>query len=773
MKTQAWTSLLLVVFLHFGALSAQHALIRMPHPIDPGIAAQLSIDHFTRIGSDSIDWIANRDEQAILQSHIIGYRTITADMESFVAQQLQQSQARTACGLQNYSSGSMGGYHTYAEVVAELNLMQQLFPTLCGTPYSIGQSYEGRELYALKLSDQPQLDQSNTEARVYIDALTHAREPLSMESLLAFAWWLLENYGQDETATYLLDNREIYILPVINPDGYVFNEEGFPNGGGYWRKNRNDSKGKDCIGVDVNRNFPLAWGNLMGATNTPCSETYHGDSASSELETAATRHMIDTLGATAGFSLHSYGHTILHPWLWQNSSTDFALSSELASDFIPSSYEAYGNGPEMLNYLASGTTADYMQSKNMLAWTPEIGHSFWEPASKICEIVEEMRKPLTHICWLAGDFARIQNYDHSPVIPGDTTGLRVRIKNRGVGMTANDVKIHCRSLSPDLVVVDPVVSLGDIAARNARTWSVLPIRLFVSPNANQMLALEISVRQGQDGGLSDRDTLYLRPGFSALLYSEDFENGRANWVQQGGSWDLTLEDAYEGQYCLSESPNSLNSQQNLTTIALDIPISIPAAGYPELIFWNKYSLTPRELEVRLQIEKGDGNWVNQQAPSMILYNGNIPTWTGHQYWQEERLDLSAFRGETIRIRWTFNGSPNAISDGYYLDKIVIRTYLTPLQTVGIKTPIIAPESIKWLALDGYWPMYIEGIAANQSGLSLTYFDVMGRQVLQQSLGTLSSGERQNLPELPDFKGPILIVIQNETGILARRWVMVF
>lgn len=772
MKTQYLAIAFVALILNLTHLSAQHALIRMPHPLESSIASQLALDHFNAAGPDSIDWLAHRDEQAILQNQQIGFRILQADMQAFYAQKLQQAQSRTSCGLQNYSSGSMGGYHTYDEVVAELNLMHQLFPTLCGTPYSIGSSFEGRPLLAIKLSDQPKLNQSNSEARVYLDALTHAREPLSMESLLAFAWWLLENYGIDETATYLLDNREIYLLPVINPDGYVYNEQIAPNGGGLWRKNRNNLQGADCIGVDLNRNFPLAWGNLSGAASAPCSETYYGANANSEVETAAARQMIDSLGALAGFSLHSYGHTILHPWLWQNNSADFALSSELASDFIPAGYAAYGNGPEMLNYLASGTTADYMQSQNILSWTPEIGKAFWESGSQICQRVEEMRKPLIHICWLAGAFARIENVSFSPVIPGDTAGLSIRIKNRGVGATASNVQVHSRSLSNGLSVIDPIVTLGDIAARNARTWSALPIRLFIAPNTTGLLSLEISVRQGLNASLSQVDTIYLRPGPSALLFAEDFENGRADWVHQSGDWGLTTEDAYQGQNCLSESPASLNHLRNWTTITLNTPIQIPATGYTELSFWHKYSLAPYKMDVRLQIEDTSGNWLNQQAPSMVLYSDGTPVWTGHQYWQQERVDLSAFRGQDIRIRWAFNGgSTNISSDGYYLDELEVRVYANPLQ-VGLEEPKLLADPIKWLSMDGHWPMYIEGVAASQSGLSLTYFDVMGRQVLQHSLGVLSFGERLNLPEVAGFKGPILMVIRNQAGLLARRWVMV-
>ncbi|MEL6650069.1 MAG: M14 family metallopeptidase, partial [Bacteroidota bacterium] len=360
MKAQIPLLLILIWGIGIPTVFAQHALIRTAHPVPAKIAANLAIDHFLPTVQDSVDWVASRYEIAYLKSEGIGFRVLEEDMQSHYAQQLQSAQ-RSACGLQHYSTGSMGGYHTYQEVLNQLNLMHQLYPSLCGTPFSIGQSVEGNPIMAIKLSDQPHLNQSASEPRVYLDALTHAREPLSMESLLAFAWWLLESYGQDANATYLLEEREIYLLPVVNPDGYLYNQQIAPNGGGMWRKNRRFFGPNDCVGVDLNRNYPLAWADPNGASDQTCSETFRGASAISEPESQAVKTMIDSLGASAAMSVHSFGQVMIHPWLWQNTPADFGLSTELASDFIDPSFRAYGSGPQMLGYRASGTTSDYLQ----------------------------------------------------------------------------------------------------------------------------------------------------------------------------------------------------------------------------------------------------------------------------------------------------------------------------------------------------------------------------------------------------------------------------
>ena len=94
-------------------------------------------------------------------------------------------------------------------------------------------------------------------------------------------WSLLEGYNSDEELTYLVNNREMYFVPVVNPDGYVYNQTTNPLGGGLWRKNRSVNSG-NCMGVDLNRNFSFEWGNPFGSSFDPCDNTYRGTEAFSE-----------------------------------------------------------------------------------------------------------------------------------------------------------------------------------------------------------------------------------------------------------------------------------------------------------------------------------------------------------------------------------------------------------------------------------------------------------------------------------------------------------
>ncbi|TET67213.1 MAG: hypothetical protein E3J45_05265, partial [Candidatus Zixiibacteriota bacterium] len=146
----------------------------------------------------------------------------------------------------------MGGYHTYSEVLAVLDSMHTLYPTITTDKMDIGHSLEDSIIWAFKISDNPGVDEDEPE--VFFNSLIHAREPAGLEVLLYFMWYLLDNYGIDSLATYLVDEREIWFVPVVNPDGYCYNEYTQPGGGGMWRKNRRNCGGGDW-GVDLNRNW--------------------------------------------------------------------------------------------------------------------------------------------------------------------------------------------------------------------------------------------------------------------------------------------------------------------------------------------------------------------------------------------------------------------------------------------------------------------------------------------------------------------------------------
>ena len=154
----------------------------------------------------------------------------------------------------NFNLGTMGGFYTYQEFIDEIDAMAAQYPNLISVKDTINNflSIQNRPIYWLRLSDNPNSDEAEPE--VLYTAIHHAREPNSLSEVIFYMWYLLENYNTSDEIKYLVDNTEMYFVPMINPDGYVYNQTTDPNGGGMWRKNRRQNRGV-CYGVDLNRNY--------------------------------------------------------------------------------------------------------------------------------------------------------------------------------------------------------------------------------------------------------------------------------------------------------------------------------------------------------------------------------------------------------------------------------------------------------------------------------------------------------------------------------------
>jgi len=203
-------------------------------------------------------------------------------------------------------------YHDYAEMVTELQILAASYPDITHLQ-SIGQSHEGRELWALRITDQPETEEEG-EQGILIYAGTHAREHLSVEQALYLANDLLDDYGTEGEATNLIDNRDIWILPNLNPDGSEYDIDQWQGFKPYWRKNRRDNL-DGTWGVDLNRNFGYQWGCCGGSSSYTGSSTYRGPAPFSEPESQALRDfVISHPQLTMSFSLHTYGEFILYPF---------------------------------------------------------------------------------------------------------------------------------------------------------------------------------------------------------------------------------------------------------------------------------------------------------------------------------------------------------------------------------------------------------------------------------------------------------------------------
>ena len=175
--------------------------------------------------------------------------------------------ATATAGASDFPAGHHG-YHTYAELTAELKAVADAHPSIVKR-FSIGTSYRGRQLWAAKISDNVNVDENEPE--VLFDGLHHSDEHMGLEMTLHILHWLVDGYGTDARVTNIVNTREIWIVFAMNPDGAEFDISG--GHFHFWRKNRQPNA-NGTIGTDLNRNYSYRWG-LGGRTsnNPPRSRT--------------------------------------------------------------------------------------------------------------------------------------------------------------------------------------------------------------------------------------------------------------------------------------------------------------------------------------------------------------------------------------------------------------------------------------------------------------------------------------------------------------------
>ncbi len=269
-------------------------------------------------------------------------------------------------------------YHTPQEGIEFYHALANAYPDIVRIS-SIGTSVEGRELWALKISDNPN-DTEAGEAKAMYCGLHHAREWVTHEMMLYLAQQLVTGYDTNPRIKHIVDNSEIWLVLAANPDGfmYTWTDERF------WRKNRRYNGvvfGIQSYGVDINRNYDYNWGpGFGGSSGNFLSETYRGMSAASEPETQALQSFLTQLKPTLAISYHTYSQLVLYPWGYTGASVAQGYTSHRA---IADKYAALVEQTHGAEYLAgpvnytlyttNGDFTDYAYGVHgTIAFTPEM-----------------------------------------------------------------------------------------------------------------------------------------------------------------------------------------------------------------------------------------------------------------------------------------------------------------------------------------------------------------------------------------------------------------
>ncbi|KAM5172673.1 carboxypeptidase A2-like [Mantella aurantiaca] len=338
--------------------------------------------------------------KAYLEYNNIDYSIMIEDVQQVINTEKEEMESN-ARKERNSGSFNFGAYHTLDTLYSAIDLIVTDYKSIV-SKQQIGSSYEGRPINVLKFST------GANRPGIWIDAGIHSREWVTQATALWTAHKLAFDYGKDASITSLLNNYDIFLLIVTNPDGYAYSH----TADRMWRKTRSINSGSRCVGVDPNRNWNAGFGG-PGASADPCSDSYRGPSAESEVEVKTIANFIRSHGKIKGFiSIHSYSQLLLFPYGYKCTNpthyTELNTVGRAAASALSSLY-----GTQYT--VGTICTTIYQASGGSIDWTYDIGikysfafelrdtgrYGFMLPATQILPTASEtwlgVKKILEHI----------------------------------------------------------------------------------------------------------------------------------------------------------------------------------------------------------------------------------------------------------------------------------------------------------------------------------------------------------------------------------------
>jgi len=322
--------------------------------------------------------------------------------------------------------GINGSFHSYMETEQELASIEKTYPNIAKV-HVIGTSLEDRNISAIKISDH--VGSEENEGELLFLGCHHAREWISVEVPLMLAKFLTDNYNTNPDIQALVDNSEIWIVPIVNPDGLEYSIYVYR----YWRKNRRDN-GDGTYGVDLNRNYAFRWGfDNLGSSPDSISQSFRGQSPFSEPETQAIHELVSKHDFKALVSYHNFSQVILYPWGYKAgpSQIDDLLNnlSQAMSERIQAVHGRiydYGRASSTL-YLTNGDTTDWALGVYTIPSftielppldTPQGG--FFNSEGDIQSIFEENLPASTYLIkWVIQNSGEKPSLNHKNMLPSE------------------------------------------------------------------------------------------------------------------------------------------------------------------------------------------------------------------------------------------------------------------------------------------------------------------------------------------------------------------
>jgi hypothetical protein len=723
-------SILTIAFLIFSitvfAQNYKKISIQISNPNDFIVLSQIGIDleHSGISKDNNLISFVNENELNKITSLGFSYTVLIDDWYNYYnsIQKLSDDEKQNVIteskfnfNVDGFGFGSMGGYYTFAEIVANLDSMYAQYPNIITQKYSIGTSQQSRTIWAVKISDNPNINEN--EIKVGYDALVHAREPQSMASMMYYMWYLLQNYGTDPEVTYLVNNRELYFVPCFNPDGYEYNRTTNPSGGGMWRKNRRNN-GDGSYGVDLNRNFGFAWGyDNSGSSPTPSSETYRGPSAFSEPECQAVRDLALLKNYKTHFNLHSYQNAFLYPWGYIDQQTPDSLTyREYASDMASYNGFTYGTSGEILGYQSNGSVRDWMYGEQTLkdktfGYTVEIGSSsdnFWPPQNRIFPLAQDMLRPNLYNAWVAGAYVELVDAGLSEpfVDPGDIILMNSIFKNKGLG-TAYNLQLQISSLSPYLTVLVNTAQFDSIPSRSNASLTA-PLSFSVSSAAPTDVTAKLLLTSSFSGTIVKQDTISFILGTPMFVFTDTTNDPLLLWnvtaTPSTPKWEATNTTFYSSPTSFTDSKIGNYANNATVTMTLKNAINLSTYSNPRLTFWTKYDIESNWDYGQVEASTNNGaTWFPLQGlytePGTGSFQPNgEPVYDGlRANWVKEEINLAGFNSNQFKLKFELKSDGSQVKDGWYVDDIGIMVYgIVPVELTSFTASVVDGKiELKW------------------------------------------------------------------------------
>ena len=505
--------------------------------------------------------------------------------------------------VEAYESSVRGSYHTLAEMENILQNIANHYPNITSL-YSIGTTDQGRLIWCLEITDNPGVDEG--EPGVFYMGLHHAREWPTIEICLYIANQLTSNYGTDPDITDVVNNRRLWLVPCVNPDGYYYSHDL----GNDWRKNRNYFPQYGTYGVDLNRNYAGsndgnikgAWGSIGtgSVSHYPSSEVYCGPEQFSELETQAIKNIFIQNDICAAISWHTYGELVMWPWGYTPSYAPdrnqlMQIGQQIASKITKQSGSGtYTPQQSCTLYPTTGDTTDwaysygyYIKGQPIFAYTIEACSSFQPSASY-----------LDQIC--------MQNFDGALYLLQEADNIRNTVIPRVVPPHIDDMSVN---------------DTGNYIV----SWQE------TNPNAQP-------------------DYFQLDEMTDLTIVTDNAESGSGLWNLEG--FTLSTTRSYSPTY----SYQSRN--QNSDTSAMTTVTPIPITSDMKLSFWCWYAIELNYDCAFVEISL-DGRYYQ----ILDTFTGSSGNWVYKEY------DLSAYVDESLFIRFRYTTDSYTLHEGFYVDDI--------------------------------------------------------------------------------------------------------